>query len=85
MKKHDPRCEGGDDQKLLDDVAEYGWHVIKVLDQPDAPGWAYSVGLFQNFGHPEIMVFGLDLDLMQLIDFVFCFRERHSRRPKRTS
>ena len=64
MKKHDQRCEGGDDQKLLDDVAKYGWHVIKVLDQSDAPGWAYSVGLFQNFDHPEIIVFGLEPDLM---------------------
>jgi len=67
MKEHDPRCEGGDDQKLRDDVAEYGWHVIKVLDQPDAPGWAYSVGLFQNYDHPEIIVFGEDLDLMHSI------------------
>lgn len=67
MEEHDQRCEGASDQKLLDDVAEYGWHVIKVLDQADAPGWAYSVGLFQNFAHPEIIVFGLDLDLMHSI------------------
>jgi hypothetical protein len=66
MNQHDPRCESGEgsDQKLLDDVAEYGWHVMKVLDQPDMPGWAYSIGLHCNFGHPEILVFGLDPDLM---------------------
>jgi hypothetical protein len=67
MTEHDPRCEGPNDQKLLDDVAEHGWHVIKVIDQPDSPGWAYSVGLFQNFRHPEIVVFGLDSDLMHSI------------------
>jgi hypothetical protein len=25
--EHDPRCEGLNDEKLLADVAEYGWHV----------------------------------------------------------
>ncbi|HEU4391140.1 MAG TPA: DUF4262 domain-containing protein [Blastocatellia bacterium] len=66
MSEHDPRCEGGtgSEQKLLDDVAEYGWHVMKVLDQDGAPGWAYSIGLYRNFAHPEILVFGLDIDLM---------------------
>jgi len=67
MREHDPRCEGADDQKLLRDVADYGWHVIKVLDQAGAPGWAYSIGLFHNFGHPEIIVFGEGLDLMHSI------------------
>ena len=66
MKNHDPRCEDGNDvdQKLLDDVASYGWHVIKVLDTADTPGWAYSVGLYKNFGHAEILVFGQDSDSM---------------------
>jgi hypothetical protein len=64
MTEHDPRCGGVNDQQLLGDVADYGWHVLKVLDQPDVPGWAYSVGLYQNFAHPEVIVFGQDIDLM---------------------
>lgn len=64
MKKHDPRCERGNEQKVIDDVASYGWHVMKVLDHNDLPGWAYSIGLHYNFGHPEIIVFGLDVELM---------------------
>jgi hypothetical protein len=67
MKEHDPRCTGADDQKLLDNIAEYGWHVIMVLDQDDSPGWAYSIGLHHTFNHPEIVVFGLELDLMHSI------------------
>ena len=64
MTEHDSRCGGANDQQLLDDVAEYGWHVLNVLDQADAPGWAYSIGLYQNFAHPEVIVFGQDIDLM---------------------
>jgi len=67
MKNHDPRCASGSnaDQKLLDDVTKYGWHVMKVLETTETPGWAYSVGLYKSFGHPEILVFGQDSDLMR--------------------
>ena len=66
MTNHDSRCSGGAnaDQKLLDDVVKYGWHVMRVLETPETPSWAYSVGLYKTFRHPEILVFGLDLDLM---------------------
>lgn len=69
MKEHDRRCEGGEgsEQKLLDDVSKHGWHVMRVLDESERPGWAYSIGLYRNFGHPEILVFGLDPDLMHSI------------------
>jgi hypothetical protein len=67
MKEHDPRCETPDDQKVLDDVVQHGWHVMKVLDQADSPGWAYSIGLYKNFSHPEIVVFGLGSNLMHSI------------------
>lgn len=65
--KHDPRCEGLNDQKLLSDVAEYGWHVAKILDTDKTPGWAFSVGLYKNFNHPEIVIFGLDDELMHSV------------------
>jgi len=67
MNEHDPRCEGGNFEKLLADVAEYGWHVVKVLEQDDMPGWAYSIGLYRNFNHPEVVVFGLNGDLMHFV------------------
>ena len=55
MSEHDPRCEGINDAKLLADVEEYGWHVVKILDTQGTPAWAYSIGLYENFHHPEIM------------------------------
>jgi hypothetical protein len=68
MKKHDPRCEGtDDDEKILADVAEYGWHVVKILETDETPGWAFSIGLYQNFNHPEVIVFGLNADLMHFV------------------
>jgi len=47
------------DEKLLHDVENHGWHVILVPDEYTAPGWAFSVGLYYTFQHPEVIVFGL--------------------------
>jgi hypothetical protein len=70
MTEHDPRCNVSD-QRILDDVAQYGWHVIKVIELADSPGWAYSIGLYRTFNHPEIVVFGLNADLMHsIINFI---------------
>jgi hypothetical protein len=66
MAEHDPRCDVSE-QKVLDDVAQHGWHVMKVLEQSNSPGWAYSIGLYRTFNHPEIIVFGLNFDLMHSI------------------
>lgn len=55
------------DKKLLDDVEDYGWHVVKVIGDETGPGFGYSVGLFKAFGHPEVIIIGLNLDLIHLI------------------
>ena len=67
MNEHDPRCEGANDAKILADVAEYGWHVVKVFEKDETPAWAFSIGLYCNFNHPEVVVFGLDSDLMHSV------------------
>ena len=66
MTEHDPRCDASE-QKVLDDVAQHGWHVIKVLETNDSPGWAFSIGLYRTFNHPEVVVFGLNDDLMHSV------------------
>lgn len=56
------------EQKLVDDVREFGWHVVKVMhDRDGRPAWAYSIGLFHTFAHPEIIVFGLELETMHRV------------------
>ena len=63
MMNHDAQCEGADDAKVLADVKEYGWHVVRIRARDELPGWAFSIGLYKNFTHPEIIVFGLDIDV----------------------
>ena len=60
------------DAKVLQDIQRVGWHVVKVFVPKDEEGdWAYSIGLFHSFGHPEVILFGLPLDrCMTLVNVI---------------
>jgi hypothetical protein len=49
------RCTGHDDKerKVLDDIAEYGWHCVNILEEGELLPCAFTVGLFQTWDHPE--------------------------------
>jgi hypothetical protein len=65
----DVRQRGGlkpADQKFLSIIETHGWHVTRVFNREgdSGPEWAYSTGLFHSYGHPEILIVGLELDIM---------------------
>lgn len=47
------------ERKTVEDVRSGGVHVIHVLGS-DSPGWSYSVGLTDSYGHPEVILVGMD-------------------------
>ena len=57
--------EPKDDQerKAITDVQNHGWHVLKVMEDDQGPAFAYTVGLYHSFGHPELIIVGLPLDV----------------------
>ena len=59
-----PQPEDDADIKALADIKSRGWHVVKVPEEDDTPGWAFSMGLYYSFNHPEVAIFGLPLDRM---------------------
>ncbi len=52
------------EQKVLHDIDHVGWHVVKVFASAgeSGPEWAFSIGLFHSFLHPEVIIFGLPLN-----------------------
>lgn len=44
---------------LLDNIAKHGWHCTSVFGEGGAPGFTYTVGLFDSYQHPELLVIGL--------------------------
>jgi len=55
------------DRKLLSDIDRVGWHVVMIPEEDGTPGWSFSVGLFKSFNHPEVVVFGLPLELSEQV------------------
>lgn len=49
-------------RQLLADVDEHGLHVTFVRPEGAATSCAYTVGLWHKHRHPEVVVFGLELD-----------------------
>lgn len=52
---------------MIHDVSTHGWHVMKVLGTTVDQGWAFSIGLFHTFNHPEVLMFGLRLEAMHQV------------------
>jgi hypothetical protein len=49
------------------DIQTHGWHVLKVMADESGPAFAYSIGLYETFKHPEVLLFGFEFDLMHVI------------------
>ncbi|CAN5316182.1 hypothetical protein BH09BAC4_BH09BAC4_02280 [soil metagenome] len=49
-------------EKIDEDVKRHGWIVYTIVDDK-LPIFAYTVGLYATFGHPEIIISGLRQEL----------------------
>ena len=56
-----------DDQEWIDLIARFGHAIVKVADRADEPTaeppFAYSLGAFESYGVPELILFGLEGDV----------------------
>ena len=56
-----------DNKKLSADIEKFGWIVILLEATDYLPSFAYTVGLWKNYNHPEIISFGLTTKNLHLI------------------
>lgn len=74
------RDEGEREPTARPDSQDYEWTVYLIPEDDEGPAFAYSVGLFQAFGHPEVVVFGLDIRVMHAIINLIGEEVRRGRR-----
>jgi hypothetical protein len=43
---------------VLANIAEYGWHCVNVLEDDGNPPWSYTIGLYETWDHPELIIIG---------------------------
>jgi hypothetical protein len=46
------------ENKVLADINEYGWHCMNVIEDDEHPPWSCTIGLFETWSHPELLVIG---------------------------
>jgi hypothetical protein len=63
-----------DEVKLIDNIQEFGCHILMITEDAGTPAWAYSVGFYDLFRQPEIIVVGLKHRLAQSLLNSVCRR-----------
>jgi hypothetical protein len=58
---------GINEKKLSADIEKFGWSVIIVEATDYLPSFAYTVGLWKNYKHPEVISFGLTAKTLHLV------------------
>ena len=63
------RCWNDTQRQELEAISKDGCAVVKVLerDEPRTPEWAYTVGLQHSYGHPEVLIIGLENEHTQIL------------------
>ncbi|MCP4381393.1 MAG: DUF4262 domain-containing protein [Hyphomicrobiales bacterium] len=51
------------EKRFLEDIERHGWHAMLVVGDDEGPSFAYSTGIFERTGRPEIIVFGLQTEV----------------------
>jgi len=60
----------GDDppeKKVIADIAQYGWHCVHIMAEGESGPYSFTIGLFQGYQYPELILFGLPANLAQQI------------------
>jgi len=52
---------------IIANIEKHGCHLAMLEADSDLPAFVYSIGLFKSFGHPEIICFGLNTNMMASI------------------
>lgn len=55
------------ERRVREDIERFGWHVALVPGEGETPGWAWTLGLFERFAHPELAIFGMPLEEMHRV------------------
>ncbi|PWK46398.1 DUF4262 domain-containing protein [Pleionea mediterranea] len=51
------------DLKALNNIEEYGCHVLKVMEGEGEPSFSYSIGINKKQNKPDVVVLGLNSEL----------------------
>jgi hypothetical protein len=51
------------EQKAVNDIEEFGCHVLHVLEEDDLSCFTYSIGISRKTGRPDLVITGLNREI----------------------
>jgi hypothetical protein len=67
------------ERKAISDIKNYGLHIIYVFEDEEFPGFAYTIGLYENYLHPEIIIIGLKAELSKVLLNNMAYEIKHGK------
>ena|ERR1043165_1981952 len=77
--------ELGGDPKTREDIDKHGCTVMHVMEEDELPPFAYSIGVTQQTGAPEVIVIGLKQAIAHFVVNEYNLRVRSGERFERGS
>lgn len=62
-----PKAENEGDERMFRHIREHGCSVVSIPGSAKESPFVFSVGLFANYDHPELIMFGMPPDNAQAI------------------
>jgi len=53
------------EQKAIDDIEQYGCHILHVMEDEENPRFTYSIGIEKSTGKPDLIIYGLKNEVAQ--------------------
>jgi len=50
------------EQKVIDDIAAYGWHCVHIVADDSGPAYSFTIGAWHSYRQPELLIMGLPHD-----------------------
>ena len=54
-------------KRIQTDIGKYGCHIIQVMEDADHPQFSYTIGFYEKFNHPEVIIIGLKNELSKIL------------------
>jgi hypothetical protein len=58
MNNPQPIASDEPERIVLSNINEYGWHAVNVIEDDNHPPWSFTIGLFETWDHPELIIIG---------------------------
>jgi len=54
-----PTAIRNSEKKIIDNVRNFGFHIVAVKETDDTPEFFYTIGLYSQYQHPELLIMGV--------------------------